>query len=148
MVTLEETKGMTYCHLGNGRIRIDRLVVVLTDLTQFFCRAGLDAEIPVAKIRSRCAGRGRVSDENPGRLSNGRLGRFYKTEGGAFHGTEPTETKTDETGRETPVFGPFPGGQTGGLIPGPVSAQDFCGIKKGLTHLSVGWKIEETKERK
>lgn len=55
MVTLEETKGMTYCHLGNGRIRIDRLVVVLTDLTRFFCRAGLDAEIPVAKIRSRCA---------------------------------------------------------------------------------------------
>ena len=55
MFTLEERKGMTYCHLGKGRVRIDQLVIVLTDLTQFFCREGLDAEITVAKIRSRCA---------------------------------------------------------------------------------------------
>lgn len=55
MIELEDHGGVTYCIFGNCRIRMDRLVVTLTDFTYLSRKDGRELELPVSEVRSYCA---------------------------------------------------------------------------------------------
>lgn len=55
MIELEDHGGVTYCIFGNCRIRMDRLVVTLTDFTYLSRKGGRELELPFSEVRSYCA---------------------------------------------------------------------------------------------
>lgn len=55
MIELEDHGGVTYCIFGKCRIRLDRLVVTLTDFTYLSRKNGRELELPFLEVRSHCA---------------------------------------------------------------------------------------------
>ena len=55
MIELEDHGGITYCCFGNCRIRMDRLVITLTDFTYLARKGGRELELPFSEVRSYCA---------------------------------------------------------------------------------------------
>ena len=55
MIELEDHGGVTYCCFGNCRIRMDRLVITLTDFTYLSRKDGRELELPFSEVRSHCA---------------------------------------------------------------------------------------------
>lgn len=55
MTLLLRKKGVEYCLLGRSVIRMDRLVITLTDFAYTMAHPNGEIEVPLEKIHSRCA---------------------------------------------------------------------------------------------